>query len=561
MTNPLASTPITGSRLALLPGTTPVPGNGANSEPPTTIADQEKAARRALLAVDAALRRGGEGYHAWLDHIWSAAACTRPVRLSGLLHCLDATTGEVRDTISTATLPDGTIYKACGNRRHSVCPTCATTYQRDAYQLVRAGLVGGKTVPDSVAQHPAVFATFTAPSFGLVHTRHVRNHRARCEAKPGECSCPAEPCHARRNGDGSGTAQTCQHGVKLACFTRHRHGDEQLGQPLCADCYDHDHHVVWNRYSGELWRRTKQAIERRLNQLARTRGLAPAGGRTIRVSHGKAAEYQARGAVHFHVLLRLDGIDPADPDAVIPPPAGLTIDDLYDAVHAATSGITFTTPPHPARPDGWPMNWGRQLDVRPITLTGHNALNDSAVAGYLAKYATKSTEPTGHTSPRLDHHNIALYADPHGTHPQRLIAACWNLGDSTHHPEVNEDNRDEGPYEGLRRWAHMLGFGGHFLTKARRYSVTFARLRGARIRYARTQATGPTYTCDLADPHQHDEETTLIIGDLTYAGRGWLNQGDALLANTAAAQARDRQQAGREELTRQPADNPHLQAA
>ncbi len=29
--------------------------------------------------------------------------------------------------------------------------------------------------------------------------------------------------------------------------------------------------------------------------------------------HGKAAEYQARGAVHFHVLLRLDGLDPDDP--------------------------------------------------------------------------------------------------------------------------------------------------------------------------------------------------------------------------------------------------------
>jgi hypothetical protein len=40
-------------------------------------------------------------------------------------------------------------------------------------------------------------------------------------------------------------------------------------------------------------------------------------------------------------------------------------------------------------------------------------------------------------------------------------------------------------YASLRRWAHMLGFGGHFLTKARRYSVTFTALRQARITYRR----------------------------------------------------------------------------
>jgi hypothetical protein len=37
------------------------------------------------------------------------------------------------------------------------------------------------------------------------------------------------------------------------------------------------------------------------------------------------------------------------------------------------------------------------------------------------------------------------------------------------------------------RWAHNLGFRGHFLTKARRYSVTFAALRGVRAEY-RAQA-------------------------------------------------------------------------
>lgn len=49
----------------------------------------------------------------------------------------------------------------------------------------------------------------------------------------------------------------------------------------------------------------------------------------------------------------------------------------------------------------------------------------------------------------------------------------------------------------------------------------------------------------------HTEQTTLIIGTLRYAGVGWHNTGDAILADTSAAMARARQQAAREELAHQ----------
>ncbi|WSZ74085.1 hypothetical protein OH804_19165 [Micromonospora sp. NBC_00860] len=45
-----------------------------------------------------------------------------------------------------------------------------------------------------------------------------------------------------------------------------------------------------------------------------------------------------------------------------------------------------------------------------------------------------------------------------------------------------------------------------------------------------------------------DTPGTVIIGTLTYAGSGWLTEGDALLANTAAAQRREARRIGREEL-------------
>jgi hypothetical protein len=535
---------ITSPMLALVPGTHQVPGTGANTGPrprrrkhkyrkscscPSCVSRYQFADERAFAALHFA------GYHAWLDHIWHAAACTRPIRLRGDIKHIDTATGQLLRTIPTLGMPDGVIYKPCGNRRATTCPGCAETYRRDAYHLIRAGLTGGKGITPDVATHPAVFATFTAPSFGPVHTRPVRQHT--CTDKT-RCTCRPEPCHARRD------PGTCEHGRPAACFTRHRPGDSQLGRPLCPDCYDYPAHVVWNNQAGELWRRTKQAIERRLGQLARHRGIPPiriptGNGRyrlvsPVRVAHGKAAEYQTRGAVHFHVLLRLDGYDPRTPDALLPPPPVLTITDLQDAATWAAQAISYRTAPHPDAPGGWPITWGTQTDARPITMTGAGDLSDIAVASYLAKYSTKGTEPAGHASARITTGTLDLYANPHGTHPERLIAACWTTGQ---HPD----------YTSLRRWAHMLGFGGHFLTKARRYSLTFGDLRQARITYRRNHDIGPEHgPIRTAD---HDEEpTTLIIGTFTYSGTGWKTSGDALLANSAADQARKRRQAGLEEI-------------
>ncbi|QOC92841.1 plasmid replication initiator protein [Micromonospora craniellae] len=479
-------------------------------------------------------------YFGWLEHTRTAGGCARPVRLTGTMTAVDRDTGRVLGEQHTDELPDRVLYKACGNRRAAQCADCSWVYAGDAFQVVRCGLTGGKTVPATVARHPVVFATFTAPSFGPVHHRHVPLHTC---ADRRRCDCRPAPCHARRD------AVTCPHGRPGACFARHDGADPQLGRPLCLDCYDHDHQVVWNVYAGELWRRTKQAIERHLAALCRRRGVprvevVPDAGRIrrvppVRVSHGKVAEMQRRGAVHFHVLLRLDGVDPGDRHALVPPPAGITVDDLDTAVHAAARQIVFATPPHPDRPQGWPIAWGEQVDVRRIG-TGDGDVTDARVAAYLAKYATKATEVTGHCSTRLTPGTVDACADPEGDHLARLIDACWRLGRPTRHRTSDtaaqtEDRQGDldtthHPYAGLRRWAHMLGYGGHFLTKARRYSVTFGLLRDTRATYRRA------------------DDGSVSVGTLAFVGSGWLTDGDALLANTAAAQHRERRRVGREEL-------------
>ena len=85
----------------------------------------------------------------------------------------------------------------------------------------------------------------------------------------------------------------------------------------------------------------------------------------------------------------------------------------------------------------------------------------------------------------------------------------------------------------------MLGYRGHFLTKSRRYSVTFKTLRTARATWRRRQE--PLIQRDV------DGAAPLRLTLLTYAGTGWLNTADAFLALSAAARAREHERIAREE--------------
>src|SRR5215218_1807578 len=98
------------------------------------------------------------GLGRWLNQVQQVRRCAHPVRLAGISH-----------TDDTANDPDGVAYVRCGNRRASVCPSCSHEYKGDVWHVLMAGAAGGmKGVPETVAAHPIVFVTFTAPSFGPV---------------------------------------------------------------------------------------------------------------------------------------------------------------------------------------------------------------------------------------------------------------------------------------------------------------------------------------------------------------------------------------------------------
>ncbi|GAA2747926.1 hypothetical protein GCM10009868_39350 [Terrabacter aerolatus] len=290
---------------------------------------------------------------------------------------------------------------------------------------------------------------------------------------------------------------------------------------------------MWQWWAPELWRRFTIALRR---TLARILGIsAHRLAKIATVQFAKVAEYQLRGLIHFHALVRVDGKTTND-DSHAPAPPGITAALLSTAIETAAASVWFDAPPLLGGDLVRRLRFGSQVDARPVrdahrTDDPEKQLEAEQVAGYLAKYATKSaTDSTDATSPHLHRlrSTIAQTVDR-----QRFEAAATDAPMAEH------------PYALLGKWAHMLGFRGHFSSKSRRYSVTLGRLRRARARFQRRLATASREgraldVRDLDDLLADDDtETILVVGQWTYAGSGWDTDGDAELAKAAAARARE----------------------
>ncbi len=434
---------------------------------------------------DALARLGAPGgYEAFEAQVQGARFCRRPVRLIGSVTRLEDD-GSRSTLFRSASQPDGVLLKACGTRRQSLCPPCASIYRGDAFALVAAGLRGSKGVPETVAGHPAVLLTLTAPSFGPVH---------------------------RRTADGSchPYGRSCPHGTALVCGARHSDGDRPVGEALCPRCYDYEAAVLFNAGVSELWRRTTIYALRALGNLAGMSVRCVA--KQVRLSYVKVVEFQRRGSVHLHALVRLDSAG----DGLAPPPEHFSADLLASALELAARRVSAPCAGREG-PDEGRVRWGRELDV--AVITDHEQGRRRAAA-YLAKYSTKSTEELG----VLDHRLRAGVPESLdlSAHMRRLVETAWSLGADPSHQKL-----------GLRLWAHTAGYRGHFLTKSRRFSTTFAALRDARREW-RIAANGH----QAPDTSPGTDDGAEIISEWTFVGMGYTTPGDAWLAESIAEEER-----------------------
>jgi hypothetical protein len=261
--------------------------------------------------------------------------------------------------------------------------------------------------------------------------------------------------------------------------------------------------------------------------------------RLIRISYAKVAEFQRRGAVHFHAVIRLDAATECRcPGCLAPPPEPFTASLLEEALRQAVPAVRVPCPPVDEGPSRY-ARWGEQLDVHNITTGDDQAgeLSAEQVAGYIAKYATKATESFGAGLDRRIGADDLDRLDKLPAHVAKLVRAAWELGGR---PELDGLR--------LRAWAHMLGFGGHWSTKSRRYSTTFTVLRRARVAFARRRRAHDGIPLD-AWGRPEDDQAVEVVASWVFVGSGYETEGERWLALSAAARARERRRIAREELT------------
>ena len=236
-------------------------------------------------------------FDAWSEAAARVGHCANPIRLRGRSDTVDTTTGEVvRLVLLGRTRPLGVTARAVREPPRGRVP------------VLLADLRRGHLPPDPLRRHRrqgrprAPSATtrwcsrpLTAPSFGLVHGQPDGGRCRPFTARPRQvCARPADglprpPTTRTTQRSGSRCAGTATTTSRTSCGSG--------GRPSCGAGSPSTLRRALAKHLG--------VPESRLNDHAT-------------VQYAKVAEYQRRGIIHFHALIRLDG--PKTDDGFAPAP-------------------------------------------------------------------------------------------------------------------------------------------------------------------------------------------------------------------------------------------------
>ncbi len=382
-----------------------------------------------------------------LAEVDQARLCSNPVRLHGIR--LDRTTGE---------LADGGLLVPCKDRRAAVCPSCSRLYRADAWQLVAAGIRGGKGVDASVVEHPQLFVTLTAPSFGPVHRASARMEPGSCRAGPGDVAARVRTAGRSRAAERHGADAARRRGAAVSRVLR---------LPGCG-AVERARLASVGAHRRRLYREVARAAG--IDDVKELRSL-------VRLSYMKVVEFQPVGSSTSTSCVRADGAaGPADPppawldagllarpskrpspssDVAVPEIDGTTLRS-GELGHQSTTSACSSPPVRRRRHAPSPPTWRSTRRKRPTGRPG---------------WPTRSARP-----PRSSASGSGPTWSPWCARPGRSGAAK----DLAHLR--------------LREHAHTLGYPGQFSSKSVRYSTTFNALRQARADFAEADGTMPATT-------------------------------------------------------------------
>ena len=336
--------------------------------------------------------------------------CSRPIKLRRT--AVDTRTGE---------LTESDITKDCGTRLAGLCPHCAEVYRRDAFRVIRSGLF------DNGKQVPFTFLTLTAPgaeTFGRIHQR-VEVERKNKAPYIQRCGCGAY----------------------------HDEDYKYLGTPIDIDAYDYARVADFNASASRLLAVTMQKLGRVLGR---------------KLQYIRVAEFQARGLIHFHIIVK-----------------GLISHEAFYSV--VRGGVNPRTKRRIKPAQHGVHRWGEQCDAQRI-LPG----SKQGVGAYFVKvvnYAAKSTgdtvgECTVH-GVKMDEAALATVSCDHG--PDCKCGSPFIPGTTLRYQSKKSERLCRRHALARRGW----GFRGHILSASRKWGMTFTAVRALRQGWA-TKNKKPT---------------------------------------------------------------------
>jgi hypothetical protein len=354
-----------------------------------------------------------------------ATECSRPINL--VMTRADTQTGE---------LTNHEYSKPCGSRLAEKCPHCSNVYRGDAISVLQSGLKGAEN-----STIPFTFITFTAPGadvFGPTHQRVVETSKS---GKP----------HVRRCG----------------CRQVHEKDDALMGTPLDPDTYRFDRAADFNAHASRLLTVTMQRLGRVVGR---------------KLSYARVAEFQTRGLIHFHVIVK-GIVTERSVQTVVRGGVDLRIVEDNESRGPGTGQRRRNANVEAARHGEW--TWGTQVDVQRVLPGGK-----FGVGAYLVKllgYAVKGTDtsangPDGH---RRKMQSAALRACECKEDEEGRKRDC------SLRPLLMPDGKSfyqSAPSEKFCR-SHQLafngwGFRGHVLAFSRKWGLTFGDVRAKRKVFA-----------------------------------------------------------------------------
>jgi hypothetical protein len=336
--------------------------------------------------------------------------------------------------LQTGVIKDQEFEKRCGTRRKDKCEPCSKIWKRDAYFALIS--------PSKEHKSSLTFITLTAPGvwfFGQTHTAQWNNK-------------PSERC---------------------ACRAFHQPHDEIVGTPVEPDDFDYDKVVEFNNKVSRLTTVTLQKIHRLLltdlnrNSISSTKKTI----RDVRLPTARVMEWQERGVLHVHIIVR--GFIPT-----------YIIENAVKGSQATKTRrrIEPTTYQH--------QGWGNQVNVRHLNSADSNQIGKlSSYVTKVVNYALKDvdTETVEQSKIKSNYHRKLRYWTNQVVKCDKPFSEC-NASMKTPEDVIRYRTIERKQFcVKHRRAHHQIGFTGNVLTMNRAWGSSLRSERLKRQGYAQTQ--------------------------------------------------------------------------